>query len=270
MYLLRTLLTDHESLARLDRVLAKYPARVDFPSSLFFLEQVELAKASGEDWFVLHTVRDSKSWVKSVADTIYHIAESKYGPDVNQTLVALQEACMRVLLFFGYPVSSFSILYMGRRMAELLWIPTYLPDNEPGDYSLTKEANRITMAKSFDAHTEWVKSVVPEDRLIIFHPRDGWEPLCTALNVPAPDTPFPKVNSTEEMKKRLKMASIFQWAPVVLVAILFLLLPAVYGLVGGSIRILAFLGFCTLCQNVKAWNSKNQAAAMKKEEKKEK
>jgi hypothetical protein len=266
---MRATLTDHESLARLERVLAKYPARVDFPSALFFLEQVELAKASGEDWVVLHTVRDSKSWVKSVADTIYYSIESKYGPGVNKPVVALQEACMRILLFFGYPFTFTCITLMVRRMGELLWLPTYMPDNKEGDYSLTKEANRAAMATSFDAHTEWVKSVVPDDHLVIFHPRDGWEPLCTALKVPVPDTPFPKVNSTEEFKARLKAIAIMVWFPVVIVATLFLLLPALYGLVGGAIRILAVLGVCTLCQQYKRRSAKQRVAVLKEVEKKQ-
>jgi len=29
---------------------------------------------------------------------------------------------------------------------------------------------------------------------------DGWEPLCTFLGVPVPDEPYPRVNSTNDLK----------------------------------------------------------------------
>uniref|UniRef100_A0A7S1VMV2 Uncharacterized protein n=1 Tax=Sexangularia sp. CB-2014 TaxID=1486929 RepID=A0A7S1VMV2_9EUKA len=267
----RATVTDHESLARLDRVLGRYPARVDFPSSFFFQEQVALAEASGEEWFVLHTVRDSKSWVKSISETIYAGAQAKYGEDGKpSTLFVLQEACARVVLtLFGYPLSWLATLHHVLRMFELVWLPSFLPDNKIGDYSLNKKANADRMAQSFDEHTEWVKSVVPKDRLIVFHPRDGWEPLCTALKVPVPDEPFPKVNSTEEFRKRMKMAAVLVWMPVVLVAFLFLLLPLMYGLVGGAIRILALVGFCSLCQKYRLNKSKENQAQLKAQQKKE-
>ena len=40
-------------------------------------------------------------------------------------------------------------------------------------------------------------------RLLIYEPGQGWEPLCHFLDVPEPDTPYPKVNSTEEFQARV-------------------------------------------------------------------
>lgn len=36
----------------------------------------------------------------------------------------------------------------------------------------------------------------------MFEPRQGWEPLCAFLGkpVPPPDTPFPRVNDTQQFK----------------------------------------------------------------------
>ncbi|KAE8440934.1 hypothetical protein EG329_006173 [Mollisiaceae sp. DMI_Dod_QoI] len=44
------------------------------------------------------------------------------------------------------------------------------------------------------AHHEYIKSVVPPERLFFFNVKDGWEPLCKILNVPIPDEPFPHAN----------------------------------------------------------------------------
>jgi len=51
---------------------------------------------------------------------------------------------------------------------------------------------------AFESHNESVKKYVPANRLVIWTATDGWGPLCSALNVPVPDEPFPKTNTTEE------------------------------------------------------------------------
>jgi hypothetical protein len=45
-----------------------------------------------------------------------------------------------------------------------------------------------------------VRATAPPDRLLEWHPGDGWAPLCTALGVDIPDEPFPHVNSTAEFR----------------------------------------------------------------------
>ncbi len=39
------------------------------------------------------------------------------------------------------------------------------------------------------------------ERLLVFSVKDGWEPLCKFLDVPVPDTDFPRTNDTEEFKE---------------------------------------------------------------------
>lgn len=36
--------------------------------------------------------------------------------------------------------------------------------------------------------------MVPREQLLVWHPRDGWDPLCTFLGKAVPEGPFPKVN----------------------------------------------------------------------------
>ena len=59
----------------------------------------------------------------------------------------------------------------------------------------------------FNRHTTYVKETAPADRLIVYDVGSGWEPLCTALDVPVPDDPFPKTNTTAEFQKRSKEES---------------------------------------------------------------
>ena len=42
---------------------------------------------------------------------------------------------------------------------------------------------------------EYVKRVVPPERLHFVHVKDGWEPLCKILNKPTPGLDFPKSNT---------------------------------------------------------------------------
>merc|ERR1711970_1198385 len=51
----------------------------------------------------------------------------------------------------------------------------------------------------FNSHIDEVKSVVPKDQLLIFDVKEGWEPLCTFLDRPVPDIPFPKVNDRRQL-----------------------------------------------------------------------
>lgn len=61
--------------------------------------------------------------------------------------------------------------------------------------------NRASAIAFYNAHIEAVKAAVPPEKLLIFSAAEGWEPLCKFLNVPVPQTPFPRVNDREEFKR---------------------------------------------------------------------
>jgi hypothetical protein len=48
---------------------------------------------------------------------------------------------------------------------------------------------------------EEVCAAIPAERLLVFEVAEGWEPLCRFLDVPVPDAPFPRMNSTEQFWK---------------------------------------------------------------------
>ncbi len=50
------------------------------------------------------------------------------------------------------------------------------------------------------AHNQEVRATVSADRLIVWHPGDGWGPICAGLGVAEPDVPFPHVNTTAEFR----------------------------------------------------------------------
>lgn len=58
------------------------------------------------------------------------------------------------------------------------------------------------VVERFLAHNQAVKDEVPPERLLVYRPGDGWEPLCAFLGLPVPDTPYPHVNSTADFHQR--------------------------------------------------------------------
>jgi len=58
--------------------------------------------------------------------------------------------------------------------------------------------DRTAMVRHFERHVAAVRRDAPADRLLEFDVREGWEPLCSFLDVPVPGTPFPRVNRREE------------------------------------------------------------------------
>ncbi len=66
----------------------------------------------------------------------------------------------------------------------------------------TTRSDKQSMIHGFRQHNERVRAEADPDRLLEWTIGDGWEPLCSALNVPIPDQPFPHTNSTEEWLAR--------------------------------------------------------------------
>ncbi|HTL53033.1 MAG TPA: sulfotransferase [Planctomycetota bacterium] len=51
---------------------------------------------------------------------------------------------------------------------------------------------------SYDRHNDHVRKTVPKGRLLEWHAKEGWGPICKALKLPVPAIPFPHVNKREE------------------------------------------------------------------------
>lgn len=109
---------------------------------------------------VVLTVRDADSWFDSVSETIF--SQRMLGSLVGTPLEAMMQGA--VLHAFG-----------------------------------GKTADRAFMTDWFTRRNQEVIDSIPPERLLVFHPRDGWAPLCKFLGVPVPAEPFPRVNSRDEL-----------------------------------------------------------------------
>ena len=90
------------------------------------------------------------------------------------------------------------------------------------------------LAQAYDDWLNEVKATVPEDKLLLFAPQDGWRPLCDFLSpldssirercdeILASGVPYPRVNDTATVKKFVKalsvVAEIYDALPFVAIA----------------------------------------------------
>lgn len=54
----------------------------------------------------------------------------------------------------------------------------------------------------FERNTADVKASVPASRLLVYDPKEGWDPLCRFLGVAQPAEPYPHRNTTEQFIER--------------------------------------------------------------------
>jgi len=147
-----------------DTVFKGYVATVDWPACTFYRELAD----KYPDAKVLLTLRDPERWYESCQNTIFkvmHQDEAAVPPPMQAQLRMVKKlVCDRT---FG------------------------------GD--LDDRANAIAV---FNRHNEEVRKTIPAERLLVYEPGQGWEPLCAFLGVDVPAEPFPKVNTTEEFQAR--------------------------------------------------------------------
>lgn len=137
---------------------AGYGSAVDWPSAFFWRELSEVYPKAK----IILTVRSSKSWHKSMSNTIFKVLDASTDPES----IGLKLIAERVF---------------GGRFLD--------PDHAIAVY----EKNNADVQAAFD-----------DDRLLVYHLGDGWEPLCRFLDRPVPDTPFPRSNSTAEFTEMMK------------------------------------------------------------------
>lgn len=110
---------------------------------------------------VVLSVRDADNWFDSVSETIF-------SDQMHDSLKGTPtEAMMQGVIFDAF-----------------------------GD----KLRDRAFMTDWFGRRNQEVIDSLPAERLLVFSPKEGWAPLCEFLEVPVPDTAFPRVNSRDEIQ----------------------------------------------------------------------
>ena len=55
--------------------------------------------------------------------------------------------------------------------------------------------------KFYEEHVDEVKANVPPEKLLVFNVKEGWEPLCSFLDLPVPSVPFPNLNDRQAVRR---------------------------------------------------------------------
>jgi hypothetical protein len=156
-----------------DQLLGGHESSVDWPSSFFYRELIDVYPEAK----VLLSVRDPERWEHSMRETIW------------ATLVGDS-------LLHDLSASAAHVNPAWHSYIELvceMW-------EQQGVFAA---AHADRMADAIERHTEAVKRAVPADRLLVWEASDGWEPLCEFLGVAVPSAPFPHLNDSATYYERL-------------------------------------------------------------------
>jgi len=161
-----------------DGVLGGYEAAVDWPACTFYEELME----RHPDAKVILSLRDPERWYQSVRNTIYEL--SVVIP--RHPIYRIGYGLVSIFVFRG----SGNVDLVG----EIIWQGTF-----DGRFEDKHHAIEV-----FERHSAEVQRRVPENRLLVYDVKAGWEPLCEFLGVEVPDEPFPRTNDTAEMRRRVR------------------------------------------------------------------
>jgi hypothetical protein len=166
-----------------DEVFEGFDAAVDWPSAASYKELMEKYPEAK----VILTMRDADSWYKSTRKTIYALGNSV--PLIISLLVPRAR----------------NIMAMVQR---LVWQGVF-----DGRFE-----NREHAIEVYNKNVEEVIAHVPNDRLLVHSAKEGWEPLCTFLDLPIPDQPYPHSNESSVIRRGvrvLNIINIFSWSLLV-------------------------------------------------------
>lgn len=143
---------------------ADFLACVDTPCCLYFREIM----AAFPDAKVLLNLRDPANWYDSLVALSTALEEFRSQANDHPNLAAF----LHVTDMVGIKLTH-------------------------GDFS------RDNCIEAFHRHNNRVMQQVPANRLLVFHVKDGWEPLCEFLGEEVPDTPFPHLNEGRETIRQI-------------------------------------------------------------------
>ena len=147
-----------------------YNSIVDFPGSMYYKELHNYYPEAK----VILSVRDPESWYQSALKTIYAFDP---GPAIK----------IKLLLKMPFSSTARNLFKVIQLNEKSIWKKFF-------EGKFEDKANAIN---KFNRHIEEVKQTIPENQLLIFEAKDGWQPLCEFLNKPIPETPYPRSNKGE-------------------------------------------------------------------------
>ena len=164
-----------------DEVFKDYNSAVDWPAAAYYKELSDKYPNAK----VILGMRDANSWYDSASTTIYLMSQN-------------------------FPKWIRFILPRADKLFKMIDKTVF---GEPFSYRFEDRESTI---KVFNGHVEEVKRVIPEEKLLMHSPKDGWEPLCEFLDEPIPEEPYPWVNDSKVFARRLMFIKFLSWLPLII------------------------------------------------------
>lgn len=153
-----------------DQILGHCRAVLDMPAAYFAEELI----AAYPDAKVILTVRETQSWYRSVRATLRRSQDSAWT-----SFLGFGDWLLRMPTRHQRP--------MFNKIDEVLY---------DGNF----EANAIRV---YEEHNARVRSHVPPERLLEYHVKEGWRPLCEFLGTAIPDEPMPNTNAAADFNSMI-------------------------------------------------------------------
>jgi hypothetical protein len=153
-----------------EQIFGNARSTVDWPSARYYRDLIEYYP----DAKVLLSVREPEEWVNSMRETVWGI----FHP--GRVIHHVSEARARIDPLWG----RFIDLMNGMNWDERTGVLAGETHTDEG------------LAAVMERWNDEVKATVPEERLLVWHPREGWEPLCEFVGAEVPGEPLPRLNDT--------------------------------------------------------------------------
>jgi hypothetical protein len=164
-----------------DKFFGDSQSTTDWPAAFHWRELMDVYP----DAKVLLSVRSAESWVTSMENTINQIY---FGDSL------MRHVCM-------------ARRHVDPEFAEWMDLMIAMTWADGAPFAGT-EGEHEPLKAAMERWNEDVKSTVPAERLLVWEPREGWEPLCEFLGVDVPEEPLPNVNDTQGFNDMITGAAI--------------------------------------------------------------
>jgi len=158
-----------------ERIFGDAQSTLDWPSARYYRALMDYYP----DAKVLLSVRDSEAWVRSMRATVWGMFHGdSVIHHVSDTRAVLDPLWQRYVAL----------------MRRITWEQRsgVLAGDTSTDAGLAAVMNRWN---------DEVKSTVPAERLLVWDPSEGWDPLCAFLEVGVPQEPLPRLNDTTSFRE---------------------------------------------------------------------
>ncbi len=161
-----------------EKVFSGYQSAVDFPACLYVKGISEYFPEAK----IILTVRDPESWYSSAKGTIFARSLGVWDR-IYLAICAITSQRIR------------SLRKVEKFIQEQVW------DGCFGGRFLDKSY----AIDNYLSHIDSIKQAIPKDNLLLFDPRDGWQPLCDFLQITnIPSDPFPYLNRQSDYRAWIK------------------------------------------------------------------